>query len=343
LSANTAAPSIAVVVPTRRAGENLRRCLRSLAAARPAPDEILVVVDGDDPTDKQIAAACGVTPLALPHNRGPAAARNHGAHAATSDILFFVDADVELPGNTIAKIRESFRNADPDVAAIIGSYDDAPSAPGFFSRYKNLAHHFVHQHADEEGCTFWGACGAIRREVFLSLNGFSEAFTRPSVEDIELGYRLKAEGHRIRIRKDLQVKHGKRWSARSLFVTDVLHRAIPWTRLLLAYGRLDDDLNIATGERLKVVLAWLAVAAGAAGIAVPAVLGLVPALLLVLLALDRPLLGFLRARHGSWFAARAGLWHCFYHLYSGLGFGIGVFLHCVRRPAHRRLQEKAAA
>jgi hypothetical protein len=60
---------------------------------------------------------------------------------------------------------EAFQN-DHDLAAVIGSYDDEPFEPNFLSQYKNLLHHYVHQTANRDASTFWGACGAIRRESF---------------------------------------------------------------------------------------------------------------------------------------------------------------------------------
>jgi hypothetical protein len=49
----------------------------------------------------------------------------------------------------------------PEVDAVFGSYDDAPRAPNFIAQYKNLFHHYVHQHGKEEASTFWAGCGTV--------------------------------------------------------------------------------------------------------------------------------------------------------------------------------------
>ena len=54
---------------------------------------------------------------------------------------------------------------DPDLDARIGLYADEPGNSSLLSRYRNLLHHFTHQHSNPEAQTFWGACDAIRRRV----------------------------------------------------------------------------------------------------------------------------------------------------------------------------------
>ena len=63
----------------------------------------------------------------------------------------------------------------------------------------------------EKASTFWGACGAIRRDVFIQMSGFDERYWTPWGEHIELGSRLVQHGYTIRLHKELQVKHLKRW------------------------------------------------------------------------------------------------------------------------------------
>ena len=98
------------------------------------------------------------------------------------------------------------------------------------------------------------------REVFLAIGGFEENYRRPMIEDIELGYRLKKAGHRIRLFKDLQVKHLKRWEILSLLKVDFKYRALPWTDLILKEGNFINDLNTTLSSRLSVICTFLLLA-----------------------------------------------------------------------------------
>src|SRR5205814_2113371 len=127
--------------------------------------------------------------------------------------------------------------------------------PGAVSQYKNLLHHYVHQTGRAEAGTFWAGCGAIRREVFLAAGGFAaSAYPRPSIEDIELGVRLTRGGRRVVLRPEIQATHLKAWTLASVVRSDVLDRAIPWTRLVLDEGRLPDDPNLPPSHRLTGLL-----------------------------------------------------------------------------------------
>lgn len=90
-----------------------------------------------------------------------------------------------MPSDAVDRVAMVFKR-EPDIAALFGSYDDNPGETTFLSQYRNLLHHFVHQQGCEDASTFWAGCGAIRREVFLSIGGFDEGYVRPAIEDIEL-------------------------------------------------------------------------------------------------------------------------------------------------------------
>lgn len=248
-------PSVGVVIPFHGRPELLARCVASLGRLEPPPADVVVVNDGD-PAGLELARPPGVRLLELTTRHGPAAARNHGVASLSTDIVLFIDADVVVPPDTVAKVRRAFVGR-PDVAAIFGSYDDRPVADGLVSRYKNLLHHWTHQHASGDASTFWTGCGAIRRPVFVEVGGFDPS--QRWLEDVELGYRLRAAGHRIRLDRDLRVSHLKHWSLGGLLISDIAHRAVPWTELACRYRALPNDLNTDLVGRVSGALALAAV------------------------------------------------------------------------------------
>jgi GT2 family glycosyltransferase len=309
---------ISIVVPAHNNADDLLLCLAALQRAAPAAAEILVVDDASTDDTASRAAARGVRVLRRTQNGGPAAARNDGARAAGGDIVLFVDADVVVASDAVERVRAAFA-ADPELAAVFGSYDAQPRHPGVISRYRNLLHHFVHQHGHANASTFWAGCGAIRRAVFEASGGFDAIrFPRPSIEDIELGHRLRAAGHRIRLDRGLQGTHLKRWTLASLVGTDITRRALPWARLLVEGGPMPDDLNLAWGQRLSALL--VAMAGGFLALAWfwPWFLSVAAAALLGVFILNRELYAFFRRQHGLRFAAAGILLHFLYYVYSGL-------------------------
>jgi GT2 family glycosyltransferase len=289
-----------------------------------------VVSDGDGEETGRLAAAQGAVLISLPGPRGPARARNAGARKARGDILLFVDADVVVPPETVGRVAAAFAG-DPNLAALFGSYDAGPAASNFLSQYKNLLHHYIHQRALEEASTFWGACGAIRKAAFLAMGGFRETYQRPSVEDIELGYRLKKAGHRVRLLRTLQVKHLKRWTAKTLLKSDFFCRAVPWTLLILKERMWINDLNVSLASRISVIAAFFVLGSLLAVPWWPASGILCGASALSLFLMNAPLYRWFLRKRGAGFAVKVIPWHWFYFLYSGLAFGVGLVLFLRQR------------
>ena len=252
-------PRVSVVIPVHNAASDLRHCLASLSASTVRPLECIVVDDGSTDDSVKIAAEHGAKVLSTNGRFGPARARNLGAKAASGEILFFLDADVCAYPDTISKIIAEF-TGDPELDAVMGSYDRSPSAQNFMSQYRNLMHAFVHQHSNRVATTFWSGCGAIRRQVFLDAGGFDERYHAPAIEDVELGYRLFQANRKLALNADIQVKHLKHWNLRSMIETDFFQRAIPWSELTLRSGRMPNDLNLRISQRISVALAFILVA-----------------------------------------------------------------------------------
>ena len=326
---------ISVIVPVHNGGEKFRRCLESLKKTLPLPAEIIIVADGDTDGSWQLAKALGLQVLRFPSCGGPARARNFGAHKAQGEILFFVDADVTIPPDAMSQVVMAFER-EPYLAAVFGSYDDEPGEANFLSQYRNLLHHYVHQTGREDASTFWGACGAIRRDVFLAVGGFDEEYVRPSVEDIELGYRLRKAGCRIRLCKSLQVKHLKRWDVVSMLKADFFQRALPWTEIILRERNCFNDLNTGIAGRASVMLTFLLLCSLAPSFWQPLAIVAAGVMALILLILNASLYRFFLRKRGLRFTLQAIPWHWFYFFYSGVGFALGVARHIIGRNRLRK-------
>lgn len=338
-------PTCSVIIPVCRGGAKFKACLDSVLRGLRAGDEVIVVADGEGDGSWRLAEQMGARIVKLPLSGGPARARNAGAAASRADILFFVDADVSIPPDAVERVRRAFHE-DPELAALIGSYDEEPPETNFHSQYKNLFHHFVHQGGCTDASTFWGACGAIRREIFLEAGGFDESYARPCIEDIELGYRLKAAARKIRLLPDLQVKHLKRWDARSLLRTDLFDRAVPWTELIWDYfvrrkPRLGSDLNLGLAYRLSLISSFLLIAASLGSLFTRWSLPLILLFGTLFVLLNIPFFRFFKRKRGGRFALHALVWRFGYDVYSGLGFCFGS-VHFASASTRKILSEAYA-
>jgi GT2 family glycosyltransferase len=331
--------SIGVVLPVAEDTPVFRQALDALAAATPRADDVVIVCDGPVSSAARAARQHGFRVVECASRRGPAAARNAGVRAIETDVVFFVDADVAIRPAAVGRVRDVL--ADDAIAAVVGCYDAAPPESNFFSLYKNLLQRAVHLDARADGSTFWGACGAVRRRAFAAVGGFDERFEKPSVEDIDLGYRLSAAGFRIRFDPSLEITHLKRWTLTSLVRSDVARRAVPWTWLLLRERAAAPDLNLRYSSRIAGALSWLAIAAFVVGAFEPRAWWLAGAALASLAWIDRRLWTFFRTARGAVFASAAILWHWVYYAYSALGFALGVVTYPI--VGARMVSDRGAA
>jgi GT2 family glycosyltransferase len=306
---------VSVIVPLYNNPGQAAECLGAIGAPRGPEMEVIAVDDGSTDGTPAIAQAAGARLVRLERNSGPAAARNAGAQAASGEVLLFVDQDVVVPPGVIDRVARTMEQR-PELAALFGSYDAAPRAPGIVSQFRNLLHHYVHQQGDPEASTFWAGCGAVRREVFQSLGGFDPSQT---LEDVELGYRLRRHGHRILLDRELQVKHLKAWTLRSMIRTDIAFRAIPWARLILTTGTAPVALNLRTPQRWSVALTGVALALAVLSPLAPILLLPAGVLVAAIIALNAGFYRFLLKVRGLGFAAAAVPLHLIHFACSGAG------------------------
>jgi len=243
-----------ICIPVRNDLRNLRRCLSALATQDLSECEILVCDDGSTPalSRSDLVETEAQFTLLNQKGQGPSAARNRLARVARGKYLFFVDADTVASASLIQEAKRVIREQ-PGIPVFYGSYDDEPDSSTLVSEYKNLLHHYTHQHSAnrmEKVTTFWCGCGVILRELYLEFGGLCEFYDKPSIEDIELGSRLTAHGIPIQIFPQMQIKHLKKWTLRNWLYTDLFLRGIPWVRLMRASRRWSSQLNFSWAQRL---------------------------------------------------------------------------------------------
>jgi hypothetical protein len=219
---------------------------------------------------------------------------------------------------------------------VFGAYDTSPRAPGLVSQYRNLLHHWVHAQGRGEAETFWAGLGAVRRSAFMAAGEFDE--TMSQLEDIDLGYRLRALGYRILLQPEIQGTHLKQWTLRSMLRTDLFGRGVTWMRLHLEQGRAGrpGTLNLRPAEKLYTLLAF----AAALALGVALVAGdwrwlIMAALCLALVvAGNLPLFRWFARERGLRFALVAVPLRLLYYMLNAIAVPIGLLHHLVA-PRHR--------
>lgn len=188
------------VIPVRDDPVRLERLLAGLREHAPADllREIIVVDDGSAEPPEAVCARHGAVMLRVSPGRGPGHARNVGVAAATGSHIFLFDADVTYAPGALEKAAALFA-ADPDLSAVSffnQRYDAADSAVSNFVA--------VQEHCWFLKCLEGGADtgplgglmtrnGAIRRDVYEALGGFSEDYATNAGEDYDFGKRLVRE------------------------------------------------------------------------------------------------------------------------------------------------------
>ena len=367
-------PYISVVIPVKNGGSDFEQCLQGIRSSEYKNYELLVVNDASTDDTPKLAEKYGARLLhtadypfehkpdfPFQDSMGPAGARNIGVQHAKGEIIYFIDGDVVPKKDNLSRIVKIFKEQ-KDIAAVFGSYDDSPGHNNFLSQYRNLLHTYIHQISLVDAETFWTGCGAVRKDVFLKMSGFNlKTFRLPSIEDIDLGYRMKDAGYKIYLDKKLRVKHLKEWTFKSMLKTDVFHRAIPWARIMFARGGMRNDLNIQTHHRISggIVLAifmlvfttflffliqlisMLILGHYRTYFGIPVIVGVFGVVVLLITSvvlLNIKFYSFLYRTKGLSFAVKSVPVHFFYYLYSTVSFII--FLMDFYIPPFRWLRKR---
>ena len=326
--------SVSVIIPVFNSQKTIEVCLEAVFRSSFKRFEVIVVDDGSTDDSAAISRRFPCHVIQLEKQSGPGAARNAGARGASAGILFFLDSDILIEPDTISLIIDSFRDR-PDISGLFCSYQKDTIPSNFCSTYKNLLHHFIHQTSREEASTFCGGFGALTKDAFLSVGGFNETYK--ALEDVELGYRLMLAGHRIYLNKRIQVTHCKTYSLLGLIKSDVLNRAIPWTRIMISKWVFKNDLNTRIHHVISVPVSFLIIILIPLSFPFPLGIPILIRLMVSLLVLNHSFLMFVFREKGAAFTLQTVIMSWFGYLYSGAGLVLALIPYARERGGQEKL------
>jgi uncharacterized protein len=198
-------PWLSVVMPVLDEAHRLAPALNRLVGL-PAVDEVLVVDGGSRDSTRAVAQGVpGVRVLDAP--RGRARQMNHGASAATGEVVCFVHADVTLPRDAVRHVARAFSRPQVVAAAFrTRTVDDIGHTwAGALLPMADLRSRWTHLPYGDQAVS-------VRRSAFQQVGGFPD---QPLMEDLELARRLAAVGSVARLRARVTVS-GRRFLRRPL-------------------------------------------------------------------------------------------------------------------------------
>ena len=210
---------LTVIIPVRDRADLLEQCLTALGRRYP-----IVVVDDASLDPQAVAAAAkdhGARLIIRPTNGGPAAARNTGVAALSSEFVAFVDSDCVPAGAWIELLAAQM--SDPLVAAvaprIVSLAGGADSASKFTMANGSLDIGTREARVAPGSRVSYVPTAAIvvRRSALLDISDQDGPFDQQMRvgEDVDFIWRLHNAGWRIRYVPDVQVAHQepRTWSA----------------------------------------------------------------------------------------------------------------------------------
>lgn len=213
---------VTVVVPVRDNMPGLRRLVAALHNQR-----VVVVDDGSvTPVSRDDLSAVhpAVTVLHHPRSRGPAAARNTGLAACTTDFVAFLDSDVLPRRGWLEVLLGHF--CDPTVALVAPRIIAMGGSDRLIGRYEAIRSSLDLGRREAPVVPYGrvsyvpSAAVICRTAVLRRLDGFDE--TMRCGEDVDLCWRLVDAGARLRYEPVALVEHDHRvtlgdWLARKAF------------------------------------------------------------------------------------------------------------------------------
>lgn len=208
-------PGISIIVCTYNGTSTLRACLQSLQTLNYPDYEVLLVDDGSTLDISEIAHAFPTVRYIRQEHAGLSVARNLGAERAKGEILAYTDDDCIADPDWLTYLAQGFDEQEwvaaggPNIPpkprnrteAVVAA---APGAPAHVLLSDTEAEHLP-------GCNL-----AIRKAALQAIGGFRAQY-RAAGDDVDVCWRLREAGGRLRFVAGAMVWHHRRYSVSAYF------------------------------------------------------------------------------------------------------------------------------
>lgn len=179
---------VSVVIPNYNSEKTLAACIGALQAQTYPNIEIILADDGSTDNSVAVAEKLGVTVVRTASNGGSAVVRNLGAARSRGQILFYVDSDVALAPDAVARAVDILRS-DPSIGAVCGVQDPEPLLHDtFVAKYRGVQYSYWLRSAEGDTTILPSSICAIPLRVHEDVGAFNPALKQ--TEDFDLGYRI---------------------------------------------------------------------------------------------------------------------------------------------------------
>lgn len=243
-------PEASIVIPTRNRCQLLLRTLERFEHQTTPKErfEVVVADDGSSDETSSLLKASGYSFtlrwVTHEHRKGAAGARNSGIGLASGRIIIFLDDDIlVLPDFVARHLADHEHQPRRVVLGNILTHPEAGSSP--LSRYVDSRG--VHKLAAGERPPFRyfvAANSSVPRELLDAAGWFDEQLSEYGGEDLELGYRLSQAGAEFFFDRSIRVGHWKKYSVSDLCrdLATMGERSLP--RILAKHPDLREHLGI---------------------------------------------------------------------------------------------------
>lgn len=204
---------ISVIIPTYNSLDLLRRTLDCLEKQAPNPHFFQTVVVDDASTDgtseflRSYQGDLTLDTVIFQENRGRAATRNAGVRQAKSDLLLFIDGDMEFDSNLVAEHLS--KHSEDEEMIVLGKVVYDRKLP-----YRSWQRYLETRGANKlptgsklPGRYFLSGHVSMPRSIFDEAGGFDESFRAHGGEDLDLGMKIISHGGRIIYAPEIVMRH----------------------------------------------------------------------------------------------------------------------------------------